>query len=350
MDVFLKKWLIIFAILVSPISSFCNNKEDKTPEEKGLEVIKTEAIKECVEFLSDDKMEGRISGSAGALQAADYIATYLKDIGIKPFGESYFQDFDSEKMTELFFEKLDYSILTFLKSSPSIRNVLGVIEGNSKDEYIIVGAHYDHIGISTNLSDDRIFNGADDNASGVSAVLQIAKAFLNTGDIPSKTIIFAFWDAEEAGLIGSQCFIRSFGEINNIKSYLNLDMIGRDNKGTGSQVAFIYSDTTSNYDEIVKEEIVKHKLNLELITDINTINSDFSDGSYNDNLYMIFRGNSDQMSFEEKNIPIFLYTTGLHPDYHKVSDHAENINWEKLTNISKLSFLTLYRLVNSPTF
>ena len=349
---FFNKRLILSAIIIVLFSSFYINKEEKTPEEKGLAAIEVKAIKEYVEFLSDDKMEGRKTGSAGALQAADYIAVCLNDIGIKPYGESYFQDFDTEEIRELFTSESYNPIYSFfLNKSLPLRNVLGVIEGQNKDEYIIVGAHYDHIGTTSNISDDHIYNGADDNASGVSAVLQIAKAFLNTGDTPSRTIIFAFWDAEEAGLIGSQCFAASFSDINKVKSYLNLDMIGRNNKDdSGSQVAFIYSDSTSNYDSIIKGEIEKHKLNLELVTDVNSINSDFSNGSHNNYLYMIFRRSSDHASFEKKGIPIFLYTTGLHSDYHKVSDHAENINWEKLTNITKLSFLTLYMLANPATF
>ena len=107
-----------------------------------------------------------------------------------------------------------------------------------------MGAHYDHIGISDSLTDDRIYNGADDNASGVSALLQIAKAFLDTGESPPKTIVFAFWDAEEKGLTGSgsKYFVTSFNEISRVKAYLNLDMIGRNEEGTESRVVFIYSD------------------------------------------------------------------------------------------------------------
>ena len=94
----------------------------------------------------------------------------------------------------------------------SLNNVLGMIEGKNPDEIVIVGAHYDHLGTDLFLAGDRIYNGADDNASGVSAVLQIARAFLATGKQPERTVIFAFWDGEEKGLLGSRAFVDRFPE------------------------------------------------------------------------------------------------------------------------------------------
>ena len=92
---------------------------------------------------------------------------------------------------------------------------MGKIEGKNPSEIVIVGAHYDHLGIDPMLDGDQIYNGADDNASGVSAVLQIARAFLATGQQPERTVIFAFWDGEEKGLLGSKAFVQSFPEIKN---------------------------------------------------------------------------------------------------------------------------------------
>ena len=105
--------------------------------------------------------------------------------------------------------------------------MLGVIEGNTPQEIVVVGAHYDHLGMDGNLVGDAIYNGADDNASGVAAVLQIAQAFLATGVQPARTVIFALWDGEEKGLLGPAYFVQSFREMAHIKGYLNFDMIGR---------------------------------------------------------------------------------------------------------------------------
>ena len=109
-------------------------------------------------------------------------------------------------------------------------NVLGVIPGQRTDEYVIVGAHFDHLGTDETLANDAIYNGADDNASGVSAVLQIARAFQASGQKPLRNVIIAFWDGEEKGLLGSKHFVQSCDFIGKVKGYLNFDMIGRNNK------------------------------------------------------------------------------------------------------------------------
>ena len=304
------------AILIVLTSSFfVDNEEEKIPVEKGLDAITIQTTQEHVEFLSDDELYGRRVGSAGALKAADYIASCLKDMGISPYEESYFQDIGIDRIKEITKAGSLIPVNRLPGEAQFIRNVLGKIEGENKDEYIIVGAHYDHIGLSSDTTlNDRIFNGADDNASGVSAILQIAKAFVATDKLPRKTIVFAFWDAEEVGLIGSKCFVALHEDISKVKSYLNLDMIGRDNNDTCLQVAFIYSDTTYNYGQQIRENIERYELNLESVTDDNAINRNFSQGSNinfentNFKLSRLFRGNSDNASFEVKGVPIFLFT------------------------------------------
>ncbi len=100
----------------------------------------------------------------------------------------------------------------------SMRNVLGMIPGKNTKEYVIVGgAHFDHLGIDPALDGDQIYNGADDNASGVSAVLQIARAFLASGQQPERNVIFAFWDGEEKGLLGSKYFVQTCPFLSQIK-------------------------------------------------------------------------------------------------------------------------------------
>ena len=352
-DVRIKVMPAVAMLIVLMSSFFVDNEEEKIPVEKGLDAITIQATREHVEFLSDDELYGRRVGSAGALKAADYIASCLNNMGIATYEETYFQDIGIDKVKEITTAGSFFPVSHLPEEVSFIRNVLGKIEGKNKDEYIIVGAHYDHIGLSADTTlNDRIFNGADDNASGVSAILQIAKAFVATDELPQKTIIFAFWDAEEIGLVGSKCFVALHEDISKVKSYLNLDMIGRNNNDTCLQVAFIYSDTTYNYGQQIKENIEGYELNLESVTDDNTINRNFSQGANlnfenpNIKLSVLFRFGSDNASFEAKGVPVFLFTTGLHLDYHKTSDHAEKISWVKLNDICKLSFLTAYKLAN----
>jgi Predicted aminopeptidases len=345
---------VVFLIVLTS-SLFVDNEDEKIPVVKGLDAITIQKTREHVEFLSDDKLSGRRVGSAGALKAADYIVSCLKEIGVAPYEESYFQDIGIDEIIEITKTGGLFPVNRILKEASFIRNVLGKIEGKNKDEYIIVGAHYDHIGLSSDTTlNDRIFNGADDNASGVSAILQIAKAFVAADELPQKTIIFAFWDAEEIGLIGSKCFVALHEDISKVKSYLNLDMIGRNNNDTCLQVAFLYSDTTINYGQQIKESIEEYGLNIESVTDDETINRNFSQGSKmnfeNFKLSSLFRLSSDNASFEMKGVPIFLFTTGLHYDYHKTSDHAEKISWAKLNDICKISFITAYKLANEETY
>ena len=108
----------------------------------------------------------------------------------------------------------------------ALSNVLAVLPGKKTDEYVVVGAHLDHEGVYNDVAGDKIYNGADDNASGVAAVLQIMKAFVASGVQPERTVVFAFWDGEEFGLLGSQYFTDHFAEMSKVKGYLNFDMVG----------------------------------------------------------------------------------------------------------------------------
>ena len=138
---------------------------------------------------------------------------------------------------------------------------MGKIEGKNPNEIVIVGAHYDHLGIDPMLDGDQIYNGADDNASGVSAVLQIARAFLATGQQPERTVVFAFWDGEEKGLLGSKAFVQSFPEIKNVKGYLNFDMIGRNNnEAKPTHVVYFYTEAHPAFGDWLKNDIKKYNL------------------------------------------------------------------------------------------
>ena len=141
---------------------------------------------------------------------------------------------------------------------------MGIIPGKNVNEYAIVGAHFDHLGIDPALDGDQIYNGADDNASGVSAVLQIAKAFIASGKQPERNIIFAFWDGEEKGLLGSKFFVQTCPFISQVKGYLNFDMIGRNNKPQQPMhVVYFYTEANAAFGKWLKEDIKKYNLRLE---------------------------------------------------------------------------------------
>lgn len=322
----------------------CGKKQSAVPAyEKGLGNITVEKSELYVGTLADDRLEGRKTGTPALDSAATYIVGWLEEMGIRPYGESYFQVFDTARIREL--------TGTRRANLTPVRNVIGKIEGTNPNEYVVIGAHYDHMGVNDKLEGDQIFNGADDNASGVGGVLQIAGAFAASGEKPERTVIFAFWDAEEIGLLGSNCFVRSFPDSTaNIKGCLNFDMIGRDEMGSGMQVAYY---TTDNVDHVnnVNGDIAAYDIGVNIVTDIDSLikiypgflrvlNGDTT------NIEATLNPSSDHAPFQNAGVPVYRFGTGKHVDYHKVSDHIEKINFQKMTYVSKLGYLTMYRVAN----
>src|SRR5471032_2373186 len=145
-------------------------------------------------------MEGRASGTRGAQRAARYIGGEMNKIGLEPLGDSgYFQRVDMSNSAQ---------VPAAIRALPAV-NVLGVIRGSDpvlKNEYVLVDAHYDHLGIGRAVNGDSIYNGADDDASGVTAVLEIARQIIS-GPKPKRTVVFATMMGEEVGLIGNDWYI-----------------------------------------------------------------------------------------------------------------------------------------------
>ena len=208
-------------------------------------------------------------------------------------------------------------------------NILAIIEGSENpEEVIVVGAHYDHLGTYNGF----IWNGADDNASGAIGVLSIARAFAATGVQPKRTVVFAAWTAEERGLLGSQYFLNNYPDPKKILYYHNYDMIGRSSNPSkpDSSVALLYTKSWHKAEELVRAAVKEHNLGLK-------INYSAWDNPVS---------GSDNATFAKKGIPIMWFHTGGHPDYHKPSDHSDKIDWQKMRDIIKVSFITLWELAN----
>ena len=314
----------------------------ESPEKKGLETINRASAEAHIGFLASDELQGREAGYLSGRIAGQYIVAYLKTLGLQPlYGDSFFQPFEAyrkERQRKARYQVHPDSIALLKKEvhqKLSLRNVLAKIEGKNPNEYVIVGAHYDHLGLDPLLDGDQIYNGADDNASGVAAVLQIARAFLATGVQPERTVIFAFWDGEEKGLLGSEYFVQSCSFVKQIKGYLNFDMIGRNNdESKPRHVVYFYTEAHPAFGEWLKNDIKEYGLKLEP----------------NYRPWDRPVGGSDNASFAERDIPVIWYHTDGHPDYHLPSDHAERINWEKTVDITKASFLNMWNLANEEKY
>jgi len=210
------------------------------------------------------------------------------------------------------------------------RNVIAVIEGENTDEFVAVGAHMDHMG----MDNGKIWNGADDNASGTVGIMTIAKAFAESGVKPKRSIVFCAWTGEEKGLYGSEYFTMypSIGKISNYKFYLNFDMIARDaiNDTAKNMAGITYTKAYPKLEEITKTNLEQYKLNLKL----NIRSQDAPTGG------------SDYTSFTENKIPVIAWMAAMHADYHQPSDAVSLVNWNKMLDIIKLGYLQVWEAAN----
>lgn len=220
-------------------------------------------------------------------------------------------------------------------------NVIAYIEGRDlKDEYIVLMAHHDHDGMRYG----NIYNGADDNASGVSGVLEITRMLAKAkkeGKNPRRSIIVLLPTAEEKGLIGSKHYVNNpIFSLEKTVACVNLDMIGRINgayESKGNDYVFVVSHKTmsGNLPQVL-EQVNNNSLNL--TTDYKYTSPGDSESHFS---------RSDQYSFAEKNIPAIMFTSGEHKDYHRTSDDTEFIDFDGLLKRTKLAFLLVWELANA---
>lgn len=218
----------------------------------------------------------------------------------------------------------------------STENVLAFLPGtDKKEEVLVVSAHYDHIGKKGNV----IFNGANDNASGTAAIIEIARKFQEAranGHQTKRSILFAAFTGEEKGLYGSKYFLeKSPFPLPKIVGNLNLDMLGRCDQ---------FHDTT-DYIYLLGANHLKPRL--KVISDsINQLSTKLTlDYKYDTPDNFLYKA-SDQASFVKHGIPAIFYFNGLHKDYHKASDTAEKIDFKAIKRVSQLIFLTAWELAN----
>ena len=331
----MKKYIIL--LLVIPFFSFAQENLSYANSINNKDLYKH------IEVLSSDSLEGRETGKPGQKMAAEYIANHFKKIGIPPYKrKTYYQKFKVK--SERHICKCDDCDLAFFKrifkSNQTIRgeNVLGYIEGSDlKDELLIITAHYDHLG----KHDSLIFNGADDDASGVSAALEIAEAFMlakKAGHGPRRSILIMPVSGEEKGLLGSRYYTDNpIYPLENTVANLNIDMIGRldDWHDNGNYVYLIGSDRLS-YD--------LHNLNEKINDEYIEIDLDYRFNDKDDPNRYYYR--SDHYNFAKNDIPVIFYFNGVHEDYHKPSDTIEKIDFDKINTITRLIFLTAWEIAN----
>ena len=295
---FLKRKAILIALflLTSAILLAQSQSAVKTvtvaPKSK---IVNVEGLLKDVETLSADEMRGRRAGSPEMIKTREYVVKRFKDSGLKPLGDSYLQEFAIKNR----------------KNGETVKgeNIVGIIKGKKNSEkYIVVTAHYDHVGVNNG----EIYNGADDNASGTSALFALAEYF--NKNRPANSLIFVAFDAEEQGLQGSRHFVANLPvQKESILLNINMDMISRSEKGElYAAGSFHYPFLKSHLEKISKGAPVKLKLGHD--------NPDLGRDDWT--------GQSDHAAFHREKIPFIYFGVEDHKDYHKPTDDFVNINQE----------------------
>ncbi len=270
------------------------------------QTISVEYIKKHISVLSNDSLQGRGTGTIGEAKAANYISQEFKKIGLKPVGgnNSYLKSFQYKQSSNPHGASDKDTAVKILNS----KNIIGFLDNNSPNT-LIIGAHYDHLGFGDDQNSleanpkGKIHNGADDNASGVAGVIELARYFSNSKS--KSNYLFLCFSGEELGLIGSKKFVdNSDFEPAKINAMINMDMIGRLNDSTKKLMVYGVGTSPSFVNNVENANTY-----FKLVLDSSGV------------------GPSDHTSFYLKNIPVLHFFTGQHPDYHKPSDDLEKINF-----------------------
>jgi Zn-dependent M28 family amino/carboxypeptidase len=276
---------------------FANAQKTTAPTSK---IIDSAQLLDDLKTLSSDEMQGRQFGKPSGVKARDFVEKKFKDAGLISFENSYLQPFE---ITTRSGDKINGS------------NVLGYIKGKKTPEnYIIITAHYDHLGVRNG----EVFNGADDNASGVAAMFTMAKYFVKNK--PENSIIFVAFDGEESGLQGAKKFVEKLPvKKESILVNINMDMIAH------NDVNELYACGTRHYPNLkpLMESITKSKeTKVKLILGHDQPNPPQDD----------WTNQSDHYAFHEAKIPFIYFGVEDHKDYHKASDEFASINQKFYVN------------------
>jgi Zn-dependent M28 family amino/carboxypeptidase len=315
---------LLFTVFITAIS-IAQQKDDRI--EKLSNEIDTSDITRHLYVLTSDSLAGRESGTMAFAKTINYLqSTYEKNL----FGSDsvFLQDYSALRK-----KKKD----TLNKEMVNSANVLAYIAGTDlKNEIIVISAHADHLGVH----DEKIFKGADDDASGTVALLELAQAFAiakKNKKGPRRSILFISFSGEEKGLLGSAHYTENpIYPIENTMCNLNVDMIGRVDEAHKDSANYIY---------IIGSNMLStrlHNINQWCADAYSDLHLDYRYNSTEDANRYYYR--SDHYNFAKKNIPVVFYFNGTHPDYHEATDTPEKINIPLLQKRIQYIFSVAYTL------
>jgi hypothetical protein len=278
-------------------------------------------MREHIAYLASDALRGRDTPSPGLDSAAAYLAREFARLGLQGgAGEGGFiQRFPLRR-----------------NGAAVAPNVIAIFPGSDpvlRDEYVVLSAHMDHVGVGRPVRGDSIYNGADDDASGTSALLEVAEAFAALGQRPARSILFLGVSGEEKGLLGSAWFSdHPTVPIGSIVADVNIDMIGRNSRDT---IVVIGKDYSSLGDVVQRVAADNRGI----------IGLTAGDDIWPEERFF-FR--SDHFNFARKEIPAVFFFAGVHDDYHQPSDQVEKIDTDKAARVARMVFLVAHSVATTP--
>jgi hypothetical protein len=334
----MKMGFVLFAAVAVGASSACAQESGVSPGEMPVELatltrdvlgaagsITPSDYLQKISVIAHDSMGGRDTPSPGLEMTAAWIAGEFERLGLTPGGDD-----------GGFLQRYVLPVVGPEGAAPAeastAPNVVAILEGSDpalRDEYIVFSAHMDHIGTGPpNANGDSINNGADDDASGTTAILELAEAFSAMAVKPKRSMIFLTVSGEEKGLWGSDYFANNPPvSVDRMVANLNVDMIGRNWSDTIVAIGKEHSDLGVTLNQVNAEH---PELGMTAIDDI------WPDQRF------YFR--SDHFSFAKKGVPILFFFNGTHEDYHGEDDEVDRIDTDKAARITKLLFFLGYEL------
>lgn len=276
----------------------------------------SEQLTDYVKYLASDELEGRRTGTEGCEKAASYIAEHFKKIGLKASGDNntFLQNFKLGKR----------------ETASTSSNVIGFLEGSDlelKNEVVVIGAHYDHVGknrFGILGEEGEIHNGADDNASGTACVLELARLFSEMKDKPKRSLLFIAFSGEEIGLLGSGYYTRHpVIPIEKTVAMVNIDMVGRMKK---NKITIFGVESSPDFKSLIEDVDKNSDLQVNLVDAI---------------------GPGDGLYFINEKVPSLHLFTGIHRDYHQPTDDWDKLNYSGMEETVNFTFNLVLKLANN---
>lgn len=325
---------LLFLSLIALVTSCKNGALVSTNKNidptKYMKTITAEELKKHLYTIAADSMEGRETGSAGQKKAGRYLISQYQNnqVSFPKGATSYYQPIPAAYLNKKYGGNLGDS-----------ENIWAFIEGSEKpNEIIVISAHYDHVG----TKDGEVYNGADDDGSGTSALLELAQAFQiakKEGHGPKRSILFLHVTGEEHGLHGSRFYSENpLFPLENTVADVNIDMIGRRDEihpNTNNYVYVIGANRLSSELDFVSSIMNQKYVGLDLDYRFN----DPKDPNH-------FYERSDHYNFAKHGVPSIFFFNGVHADYHKKTDEPDKIEYDALAKRAQLAFVTAWELAN----